>query len=77
MVGDGVDGMNRDYGVDTIVLRLEWPVAPRPATYAGRVARMRPLGAGGGFRSPHADPLPVGAGAETLLWSRDRKGGIA
>lgn len=39
--------MTRDYGVDTIVLRLEWPAAA-PAAYAGRMARMRPLGAGVG-----------------------------
>lgn len=44
--GDAVDGVRDDrlpYGVDTIVLRMEWPAAAAPRGYNGRMWRMRPL----------------------------------
>ncbi len=39
---DGVTGDALPYGVDTLVLRIEWP-APAPRGYDGRMWRMRPL----------------------------------
>ena len=42
-----MDGVRNDalpYGVDTLVLRIEWPATARPSEYNGRMWRMRPLG---------------------------------
>jgi len=65
--GDAVDAVKsgvRDgalpYGVDTIVLRIEWPAAPASRGYNGRMWRLRPLRGWTGGQA--AGVLSAGAG---------------
>jgi len=63
------------YGVDTLVLRVEWP-APARRGYAGRMWRMRPLGwirgAGAGAGAASSGAESTGGGQVTETWDSAR-----
>jgi len=47
------------YGVDTIVLRIEWPTAPASRGYNGRAWKMRPLRGWTGGRADQGAAVPI------------------
>ena len=47
------------YGVDTIVLRIEWPIAPAARGYNGRAWKMRPLRGWTGGRADQGAAIPI------------------
>jgi len=65
--GDAVDRVRDEavrsealpYGVDTIVLRIEWPTAPASRGYNGRMWRMRPLRGWTGGRADQGAVIPI------------------
>ena len=65
------------YGVNTLVLRIEWPAPARPRGYNGRMWRMRPLrGWTGGFASAQVvsqlDDEAVGPSTTTPVIGSER-----
>ncbi len=56
---EGRSAEHLPYGVDTIVLRIEWPVAPVARGYNGRVWRMRPLRGWTGGRADQGAAVPI------------------